>query len=185
MLEPLFQESTDKMEKSLKILREDLSRQRTGRASPDLLANVMVSYYGKDTPLCQAASIIVESALMLIVKPWDKKLMPLIQTAILKADLGLNPTPSADVLRVPLPALTEERRKELIKKTRAEGEHAKVSVRNIRRDANHAVKALLKDKSITEDEEVRMEDRIQKLTDQFIAEIDKVLAEKERELMEI
>lgn len=185
MIDQLFNESKTRMEKSLKALKEDLSKHRAGRASPDMLNEVVVSYYGKDTPLSQVASIVVENALLLSVKPWDKKMIPAIQKAILEANLGLNPATSTDSLRVPLPPLTEDRRKELTKKVKAEGETAKVSIRNIRRDMNVAVKALLKDKQLTEDDERRSEERIQKLTDQFIAEVDKILSEKQKELMEI
>ena len=185
MIDQLFNESKVRMEKTMKSFRDDLSKHRTGRASPDLLADVVVSYYEKDTPLSQVASIVVENALLLMVKPWDKKMIPAIQKGILEANLGLNPSTSTDSLRVPLPPLTEDRRKELIKKAKAEGEHAKVSIRNIRRDMNVAVKGLLKDKQMTEDDERRSEEKIQKLTDQFIAEIDKILLEKQKELMDI
>lgn len=185
MIDQLFNDSKARMEKTMKSFKEDLSKHRAGRASPDMLADVVVSYYGKDTPLLQMASVVVENALLLTIKPWDKKTIPAIQKGILEANLGLNPATGTDSLRVPLPPLTEDRRKELIKKAKAEGENAKVSIRNIRRDMNVAVKALLKDKQLTEDDERRSEEKIQKLTDQFIHEVDKVLAEKQKELMDI
>lgn len=185
MISNLLKDIQTRMDKSLKALQEALLRHRTGRASPDLLEGILVSYYGKDTPLNQMASIVVEGALMLSIKPWDKKALPFIEKAIQKSDLGINPTPSGDILRLALPALTEERRKDLIKKVKADGEHARVSIRTIRRDANTALKALLKDKDITEDDERKTEDKIQKMTDQHIALVDKTLAEKEKALMEI
>jgi ribosome recycling factor len=185
MLNDLFNDTKARMEKAKKSLQEELLCLRAGRASPDILHNIIVPYYGKDTPLNQMASIVVESALMLHIKPWDKKSIPQIQQAILKSDLGLNPTSSGEGLRLPLPPLTEERRKELIKKVRSEGENAKVSIRNVRRDANQTLKTLLKDKDITEDDEKRAEERIQKLTDTFVADIEKTLHDKEKELLDI
>ncbi len=185
MLNNLFTETKTRMEKAKKALHDELLCLRAGRASPDILHDVVVPYYGKDTPLNQMASIVVESALMLHIKPWDKKSIPQIQQAILKANLGVNPTPSAEGLRLPLPPLSEERRKELIKKVRAAGENTKVSIRNVRRDTNQTLKALLKDKEITEDDEKRAEERIQKLTDACVADIEKMLCDKEKELLDI
>ena len=185
MIQNLLNDIQTRMDKSIKALQEALLRHRAGRASPDILEGLVVPYYGKDTPLNQMASIVVEGALMLSIKPWDKKALPFIEKAIQKSDLGLNPTPSGDILRLALPALTEERRKDLIKKVKAEGEHAKVSIRTIRRDANAALKTLLKDKDITEDDERKTEEKIQKMTDQHIALVDKTLADKEKALMEI
>lgn len=185
MIQKLLTDTQVYMDKSIKALQNELLKQRAGRASPDIIEGLLVPYYGKDTPLSQMASIVVEGAFMLLIKPWDKKAIPFIEKAIHKSDLGVNPTPSGDVLRLALPPLTEERRKELIKKVKAEGEHAKVSIRTVRRDANTSLKALLKDKEITEDDERRTEEKIQKMTDQHIALIDKILADKEKALMEI
>ncbi len=173
------------MQKSIVALEDDLSKHRTGRASPNLLSDVKVSYYGNETPLTQVASVVVESALMLIVKPWEKNMIPAIEKAIMTAGLGLNPATSSDSIRVPLPPLTEERRKGLIKLVRADGENAKIAIRNIRRDANGTIKDLLKDKEITEDDERKAQEKIQKLTDQFIEKAEHHLSEKEKELMEI
>lgn len=174
-----------RMTKSIRSLEEELAKLRAGRAHPNLLENIMVSYYGNETPLTQVATIGVEGALMLTVKPWEKRIVPEIEKAIRMADLGLNPATSGDVIRVPLPPLSEERRKELIKKVKAEGENAKVAVRNIRRDANNHLKELLKNKTMSEDDERRAADAMQKLTDQFIHQIDELLARKEKDLMEI
>lgn len=185
MINAIHQDSETRMKKRLTALEEDLAKQRTGRASANLLDGVVVSYYGNDTPLNQVASVVVESALMLVVKPWEKKTIPMIEKAIMTADLGLNPSASGEVVRVPLPPLTEERRKELIKHVRADVENAKVAIRNIRRDANNAVKDLLKAKEITEDDDRRSQEKIQKLTDQYIKQADTVLAAKESDLMEI
>ena len=185
MIQTLISDLQIRMDKSIKALQDALLKLRVGRASPDILEGLLVSYYGKETPLNQMASIVVEGALMLSIKPWDKKAIPFIEKAIQKSDLGVNPTPSGDILRLSLPPLTEDRRKDLIKKVRAEGEHARVSVRTVRRDANTALKALLKDKKITEDDERRTEEKIQKMTDQHIAHIEKILSDKEKALMEI
>ncbi|HKY69340.1 MAG TPA: ribosome recycling factor, partial [Gammaproteobacteria bacterium] len=164
---------------------EDLAKVRAGRAHPSLLDNVVVPYYGNDTPLNQLASVGVEGALMLTVKPWEKQLVAVVEKAIRSSDLGLNPSTSGDTIRVPLPPLSEERRRELIKHVRSEGEAAKVAVRNIRRDANHHIKVLLKDKKISEDEERLMQDKIQKFTDQHISKIEALLDHKEKDLLDI
>ena len=185
MLNEIYQDAEQRMKKSISSLEEDLSKHRTGRASPNLLADVMVQYYGNATPLAQCASVVVESAMMLIVKPWEKQLMPAIEKAIMAANLGLNPASSSDCIRVPLPPLTEERRKSLIKLVRADGENAKVAIRNIRRDANNSAKELLKGKDISEDDERASAERIQKLTDSYVVKAEGVLGEKEKELMEI
>jgi len=178
-------EAKERMSKSIHALEEALSRRRTGRAHPNLLENIMVSYYGQDTPLSQLAAIHVESALMLAVKPWEKRLVPEIEKAIRASDLGLNPSTAGDVIRVPLPPLSEERRKELIKQVKGECEEAKVAIRNIRRDSNQQIKELLKAKSISEDEQRQSEETIQKTTDDFIQQIDKIAAHKEKDLMVI
>lgn len=185
MLNDIQKTAKDKMNKSIHSLEEELSRLRAGRAHPSLLEGVVVNYYGNETPLTQVASVNVESALMLTVKPWEKKLVPEIEKAIRSADLGLNPATSGDVIRVPLPPLSEERRKELIKKVKAECENAKVAIRNIRRDSNQHIKELLKDKKISEDDQRKGEDAMQKLTDSFISQIDTMLAKREKDLMEI
>lgn len=185
MLDDIQKESRSRMTKSLKTLEDELAKLRAGRAHPSLLDGVMVSYYGNDTPLNQVATVGVESAMMLTVKPFEKKLVADIEKAIRIADLGLNPSNVGDMIRVPLPPLSEERRKELIKKVKSAGEGAKVAVRNIRRDANHDIKESLKAKMISEDEQRRAEDLMQKLTDSFVADIDKLLARKEKDLLEI
>lgn len=174
-----------RMQKSIEALKNNLTKLRTGRANASLLEQVMVPYYGTDTPLSQVANISVEGARTLTVTPWEKPMIPEVEKAIMSADLGLNPVTSGNVIRVPLPPLTEERRKDLQKMVREEAENARVSVRNARRDANTDVKALLKEKEITEDDDRRSAADIQKLTDKYIADIDKIAAEKEADLMEI
>ena len=185
MTEDIIKDAAQRMSKSLESLKQELTKIRTGRAHPSLLEHVTVNYYGSDVPLNQAASISVADARTLNVTPFDKSIAQDIEKAILNSDLGLNPMTSGDVMRVPLPPLTEDRRKELIKVVRAEAEKAKVAIRNIRRDANNHLKALVKDKTASEDEERRAEERVQKQTDSHIADVDKMLAEKEAELMEI
>ncbi len=185
MINDIQNDAKKRMQKSTESLHHELNKLRTGRAHPSLLEHVMISYYGTDTPLSQVASISVADARTLLLTPWEKPLIPDIEKAIMTADLGLNPVTSGDNIRIPLPALNEERRKEMVRAVRGEGENARVAVRNIRRDANNHIKDLLKSKDITEDDEHRSQDAIQKLTDQFIAEIDKVLQSKENELMEI
>lgn len=174
-----------RMTKTLESLEQDLAKIRAGRAHPSILDAVLVSYYGNDTPLSQVASIHVESALMLTVKPWEKNMVQPIEKAIRASDLGLNPATSSDFIRVPLPPLSEERRRELIKKVKQEGEQAKVAVRNIRRDSNNHLKDLLKKKEISEDEQRRAEEAMQKLTDSYVAKIDDILATKEKDLLEM
>lgn len=185
MISDILSEAKSRMDKSVHALEDELSKQRAGRASPSLLEDITVQYYGNPTPLKQVASVIVESALMLVVKPYEKNQMPAIEKAIMGADLGLNPSAAGDIIRVPLPPLTEERRKELIKVVRADGENAKISVRNVRRDANGQVRDLLKEKAITEDECRKAEDKIQKATDEIVAKIDTILSQKEKDLMAI
>ncbi len=185
MINQIEKDANSRMEKSLHAFKEELSRMRTGRAHPSLLDHVMVSYYGTDTPLSQVGTVGVGDAQTLMVTPWEKQLIPEIEKAILKADLGLNPVTSGDTVRVPLPPLTEERRKEFVKLVKAEGENARVSIRNIRRDANNDSKKLLKEKEISEDDDRSFQTRIQKLTDQFIAKVESALADKEKELMDI
>lgn len=185
MIDEIRTEAEERMKKSIQALEAAFARIRTGRASPALLDDVKVDYYGTPTPLNQVAGITVEDARSLLISPWEKKMVPVIEKAILKSDLGLTPNTTADVVRLPMPPLTEESRKGLGKQARAEAENARVSIRNIRRDANGQLKDLLKEKEISEDEERRAEDQIQKLTDRFVAEVDQLLEAKEADLMEI
>lgn len=185
MIDDLKKEATARMAKSVDSLKQDLTKLRTGRAHASLLDHIMVSYYGSDVPLNQVASVGVTDARTLLVTPWEKNMIGPIEKAILKSDLGLNPASAGTTIRVPLPALTEERRRDLVKVVRHEGEGAKVAIRNIRRDANSQLKSWLKDKKISEDTERQTQDEIQKLTDHHIQDVDKILATKEAELMEI
>ena len=185
MVDDIIKDADQRMHKTLETLRHDLARVRTGRAHTSLLDQVHVNYYGNDVPLSQASTVSVVDARTLGVTPWDRNMVPDIEKAILNSDLGLNPVTAGNVIRVPLPALTEERRKELAKVVRGEAEKARVAVRNIRRDANHHFKELQKEKELTEDAERRAEDQIQKMTDAHVAGIDRLLADKEKELMEI
>lgn len=185
MINESYQDADKRMKKCLLSLEEDFSRQRAGRASPNLLDGVMVDYYGTTTPLTQVASVVVEGAMMIVVKPWEKKLIPVIEKAIMISGLGLNPSSTGDMVRVPLPPLSEERRKEFIKKVKADAEAARVSIRNIRRDANNKMKEAQKDKLISEDEFRQSEDKMQKLTDSYIKQIDAKLVAKESDLMEM
>jgi len=178
-------DAEQRMKKSIEALKSELTRLRTGRASAGLLDHVEVEYYGTPTPLSQLASISVADARSLVVTPWEKPLIPKIDKAIRDAGLGLNPVAGSDNVRVPLPALSEERRKEMVKIVRQEGEGARVAIRNIRRDAIAQVKELLKQKSISEDEERRAEEEFQKLTDRFVDEVDGVVEAKESDLMEV
>jgi ribosome recycling factor len=174
-----------KMHKSLEALKTDLSKVRTGRAHTGLLDHIMVDYYGNQTPIPKVANVSLLDARTIGVSPWEKKMLNAIERAIRDCDLGLNPSSQGDMLRVPMPALTEERRRELTKVIKHEGENTKVAVRNLRRDANHALKELLKSKAVSEDQERRAQDEIQKLTDKYIADIDKMLAGKEADLMAV
>ncbi|PPK50414.1 ribosome recycling factor [Marinobacter persicus] len=185
MIEDIKKEAEKKMNKGIESLHSAFNKIRTGRAHPSILDSVMVSYYGQPTPLKQVAGVTVEDNRTLAVSPWEKNLVPTIEKAIMSSDLGLNPTTSGDVIRVPMPMLTEETRREMVKQAKADAEHARVSIRNARRDANSMVKDLLKEKEITEDEERRAEDEIQKLTDKFTAEVDKLLKSKEEDLMAV
>nr|WP_237448788.1 MULTISPECIES: ribosome recycling factor [Pantoea] len=172
------------MEKCVEAFKNQISKVRTGRASPSLLDGIMVPYYGTPTPLRQLASVTVEDSRTLKINVFDRSLSPAVEKAIMASDLGLNPSSAGTDIRVPLPALTEERRKDLIKVVRGEAEQGRVSVRNVRRDANDKIKALLKDKEISEDDERRSQDEIQKMTDGYIKNVDVALAEKEKELMD-
>jgi len=175
----------DRMVKSLEALRGDLAKVRTGRAHTGLLDHVMVDYYGNPTPINQVASLSLIDARTIGVQPFEKKMGAVIEKAIREADLGLNPAAQGDLIRVPTPALTEERRKEMVKLVKSEAEDAKVAVRNIRRDANEALKKMVKDKACSEDDERRASDEVQKLTDKFIVDIDKMVAEKEKEVLTV
>jgi ribosome recycling factor len=179
------QSTEQKMSKSIESLRVTLSRIRTGRAHAGLLDHIQVDYYGSPVPISQVANVTLMDARTIGVSPWEKKMASVIEKAIRESDLGLNPVSMGDVLRVPLPPLSEERRRELAKVVKTEGEHTKVAVRNLRRDANEQFKKLLKDKELSEDEERRAQEDIQKLTDRNVAEIDRVLAEKEKELLTV
>ncbi len=185
MIDDLKKETTARMAKSVDTLKQELTKLRTGRAHASLLDHVLVSYYGSEVPLNQVASVSATDARTLLVTPWEKNMVGPIEKAILKSDLGLNPASAGTTIRVPLPPLTEERRRDLVKVVRQEGESAKVAIRNIRRDANGQLKTWLKDKKISEDAERQTQDEIQKLTDRHIQDVDKILAAKEAELMEI
>ncbi|HSI23838.1 MAG TPA: ribosome recycling factor [Methylophilaceae bacterium] len=185
MLNDIKKTAEQKMQRALEVLKSDLGKVRTGRAHAGLLDHVMVEYYGSMVPIGQVGSVGLADARTITVQVWEKPMLAKIEKAIRDSDLGLNPSNSGDMIRVPMPALTEERRRDLIKVVRGEGEDAKVSVRNVRRDANDQLKKLLKDKEISEDDERRAQDEIQKLTDKYVAEVDKALQAKEADLMAI
>ncbi len=185
MINAIISDAEGRMKKSVEALVEHFKKIRTGRATPAILDSVQVSYYGSMMPIQQVANVNVEDARTLTIIPWEKKMVPEIEKAIMKSDLGLNPSTTGDVIRVPMPALTEETRKGYIRQARQEAENGRVAVRNIRRDANGEFKNLLKEKEITEDENRRGEDQIQKLTDKYVGEVDQLLTQKEADLMEI
>ncbi|MCU6433612.1 ribosome recycling factor [Undibacterium sp. Jales W-56] len=174
-----------RMQKSIETLKSDLSKVRTGRAHTGILDHVQVDYYGTATHITQVANVTLIDARTIGVQPWEKKMISAIEKAIRDADLGLNPSTQGDMIRVPTPPLTEERRKEMVKLVKTEGEDAKIAIRNIRRDANESLKKLLKDKACSEDDERRAQDDVQKLTDKFVSEVDKLLAEKEKEVLTV
>ena len=184
MIDDINEDAQVRMRKSIDAFTNELSKLRTGRAHTSLLDHVMVSYYGSDVPINQAANVSVGDARSLVVQPWEKQMVPAIEKAIMNSNLGLNPVTAGDNIRVPLPALTEERRRDMRRMVRQEAEQARVAVRNIRRDANQTFKELVKEKEITEDEERKAEEGMQKLTDSFVAEIDEILKGKEADLME-
>lgn len=184
MINEIRKDAETRMDKCVEAFKNTISKIRTGRASPSILDGIMVDYYGSSTPLRQLASVTVEDSRTLKINVFDRSISAAVEKAIMTSDLGLNPSSAGTDIRVPLPALTEERRKDLIKIVRSEAEQGRVSVRNVRRDANDKVKALLKDKEISEDEERRSQDDIQKMTDVFIKKVDTALAEKEAELMD-
>ncbi|MGP9498958.1 MULTISPECIES: ribosome recycling factor [unclassified Halomonas] len=185
MINDIKKDAESRMKKSVEALNSNFNKIRTGRAHPSILDAVTVDYYGSQVPLSQVASVNVEDARTLAVAPWEQGMVPKIEKAIMTSDLGLNPSSAGNVIRVPMPMLTEETRKGYIKQARSEAENARVAVRNVRRDANGDFKSLLKDKEITEDDQRQGEDEIQKLTDKYIAEIDKALAAKEQDLMQV
>lgn len=185
MIAELKKTTEQKMQKSVEALKHDLGKVRTGRAHTGLLDHIHVEYYGSMVPLAQVANVTLVDARTIGVQPWEKPMIAKVEKAIRDSDLGLNPATQGDLVRVPMPMLTEERRKELIKVVRHEGENAKVAVRNLRRDANTHLKDALKKHELAEDDERRAQDDIQKLTDRYVVEIDKLLAEKEKDLMAV
>ena len=185
MLNDIKKDAGARMAKSVAALQQELTKIRTGRAHTSLLDHITVEYYGSQVPLNQVGNVGVEDSRTLTVTPWEKNMVPVIEKAIMTSDLGLNPQSAGTIIRVPLPPLTEERRKDMIRVVRNEAEGGRIAIRNIRRDALHEIKELLKEKKIGEDEERRAEGEIQVITDKYVAEIDQVLAEKEAELMEI
>jgi len=185
MMEEIKKDAETRMGKSVDAFKNELSKIRTGRAHPSLLDQVTVEYYGSEVPISQVANVSSEDARTLMVAPWEKDMVKAVEKAILTSDLGLNPSTAGTSIRVPMPPLTEERRRDLVKVVKNEAEGGKVAIRNIRRDANGDLKDLLKEKEISEDDERRAQDAIQKLTDKYIAEVDKALAVKETELMEV
>ncbi|CAM3491382.1 ribosome recycling factor [Halomonas sp. AOP12-C2-37] len=185
MINDIKKDAESRMKKSVEALNSNFNKIRTGRAHPSILDAVTVDYYGSQVPLTQVASVNVEDARTLSIAPWEQGMVQKIEKAIMTSDLGLNPASAGNVIRVPMPMLTEETRKVYIKQARSEAENARVAVRNVRRDANGDFKSLLKEKDITEDDQRQGEDEVQKLTDKYIAEVDKALAAKEQDLMQV
>jgi ribosome recycling factor len=185
MIDEILKDAENRMQKSVESLKSELAKVRTGRAHPSLLEHITVDYYGSETPLSQVASIGVEDARTLTVTPWEKPMVQAVEKAIMKSDLGLNPNSAGTVIRIPMPQLTEERRKDLVKVVRHEGENGKVAIRNIRRDANSDFKSLQKEKEISEDDERKAQEQVQKLTDKYVSEIDEILKAKEEDLMKV
>lgn len=185
MIDEIIKDAEKRMGKSIDALHTELAKIRTGRAHPSLLDQIHVDYYGADTPINQVANVTVEDARTLVVTPWEKDMVAKVEKAIMGSDLGLNPATAGTVIRIPMPPLTEERRRGLVKVVKNEAEQARVAIRNIRRDANSDFKDLLKEKEISEDEQRKAEEQVQKLTDTYVGKIDKVLADKETELMEV
>ena len=185
MIEEIKKDAQDRMQKSVAALGSQMAKIRAGRAHTSLLDHLQVSYYGSDVPLNQVGNVGVEDSRTLVVTPWEKDMVPVIEKAIMTSDLGVNPMSAGMTIRIPIPPLTEERRRDLVKVAKAEAENARVAVRNIRRDANSDLKELLKEKEISEDEQRRGEEQIQQLTDKMVAEVEKVLKEKEEELMTV
>ncbi|MFO7594599.1 MAG: ribosome recycling factor [Pseudomonadota bacterium] len=185
MINDIQKDAESRMQKSVEAVKVELSKIRTGRAHPSLLNHITVDYYGSEVPIGQVANIAVEDSRTLTVTPWEKPMVQVVEKAIMTSDLGLNPASAGTVIRVPMPPLTEERRRDLTKVVKQEGEQGKVAIRNIRRDANSDIKSLLKDKDISEDEARGAEEAIQKITDKYIAEVDKVVEAKEQDLLSI
>ena len=185
MMDTIKQDSEERMSKTVSVLRSDFQTIRTGKATPSLLDKIQVDYYGTPTPINQLANIAVPEARMLTIQPWDKSALSAIEKAILKSDLGITPNSDGTLIRLVLPQLTQDTRKDLVKRVKKKGEEAKVSIRNIRRDSNDTLKASEKSKEITEDESKGAQDSIQKLTDKYIAEVDKLVDNKEKEIMEV
>ncbi len=185
MIEDIKADAASRMTKSVEAFKHELGKIRTGRAHPSLLEQILVEYYGSDVPISQVANVVAEDARTLLVTPWEKDMVKVVEKAILTSDLGLNPATAGTAIRVPMPPLTEERRRDLVKVVKQEAENGKIAIRNIRRDANNDLKELVKEKEISEDDERRGQDAIQKLTDKYVAEIDQLLEVKEKELMEV
>jgi ribosome recycling factor len=185
MIEDIKKDAVERMQKCVVSLKNELKKLRTGRAHPSLLEHIRVDYYGSETPLNQVANVAIEDARTLTVTPWDKTMVHPIEKAIMKSDLGLMPNTAGTVIRVPMPPLTEERRRDLTKVVRHEAENARVAVRNVRRDVMTDLKDLLKEKLVSQDDDRRAQEEVQKLTDKHVAEIDQILAEKEKELMQV
>jgi len=185
VIDEILTDAESRMGKSVDSLRSELTKIRTGRAHPSLLDQIAVDYYGTETPINQVANVTVEDSRTLAVAPWEKQMVAVVEKAIMNSGLGLNPSTAGNLIRIPMPPLTEERRRELVKVVKNDGESAKIAVRNIRRDANSDFKDLLKEKEISEDECRQAEDNIQKITDKYVASVDEVIAVKEKELMEI
>ena len=185
MINDTLKDAEQRMQKSIESMRGEMAKIRTGRASPALIDYLQVDYYGTATPISQVANISVQDARTLAVQPWEKNMVPVVERAIMEANLGLNPVTAGDLIRIPMPALTEDRRKELVKVASGEGENGKVAVRNIRRDANNDLKNLQKDKEISEDEEKQANDSVQVLTDKYVAQIDQIVKEKEAEILTV
>ncbi|MBO9492146.1 ribosome recycling factor [Endozoicomonas sp. G2_1] len=185
MINEIKQDAQERMAKSIEALKTNLNKVRTGRAHPSLLDNISVEYYGMDTPLNQVGNVSVPDARTLAITVFDKGMIGAVEKAILASDLGLNPSSQGTLIRIPLPPLTEERRKDLVKVVRGEAENGKIAIRNVRRDANSSIKSLQKEKEISEDEMHQAEDEVQKITDTFVKQVDELLADKEKELMEI
>jgi ribosome recycling factor len=185
MLDEVKKDAAERMAKCVVALRNELKKLRTGRAHPSLLEHIRVEYYGNEVPLNQVANIALEDARTITVTPWEKNMVQAVEKAIMKSDLGLNPNTAGTVIRVPMPPLTEERRRDLAKVVRHEAENARVAVRNVRRDVMNDLKDMLKEKLVSQDDDRRAQDDVQKLTDKYVAEIEQVLVEKEKELMQV
>ena len=185
MIEEIYKDANSRMKKSIEVIKQDLAKIRTGRATPALLDHIIVDYYGSPLPVAQAATVGVADSRTLSIQPWEKNMIPIIEKAILESQLGLNPVTAGEVIRIPLPPLTEERRVEMTKLVRQEGEGGKIAIRNIRRDAIHQNRGLLKEKEISADVEKNAEQDLQQLTDQHIKSIDDIVAAKEAEVLEV